>query len=71
MGLRHLGTARTGAYYSMAPIFGAVLFIALLHEHLSARLLIAGALMAVGLWLHLTESRIHKHAHVAMDHELR
>jgi drug/metabolite transporter (DMT)-like permease len=55
----------------MAPFFGAVLFIALLHEHLSARLLIAGALMAVGLWLHLTESRIHKHAHVAMDHELR
>jgi drug/metabolite transporter (DMT)-like permease len=69
IGLRHLGTARTGAYYSVAPFFGAVLSIAFLHEHISAKLLAAGALMALGLWIHLTEKHIHTHVHEAMDHE--
>jgi drug/metabolite transporter (DMT)-like permease len=69
IGLRHLGTARTGAYYSVAPFFGAVLSIAFLHEHINSRLLIAGALMASGLWLHLTEKHIHSHVHEAMVHE--
>jgi drug/metabolite transporter (DMT)-like permease len=69
IGLRHLGTARTGAYYSVAPFLGAVLSIAFLHEQISSRLLIAGALMALGLWLHLTEKHIHRHVHEALDHE--
>ena len=30
--LRHLGTARTGAYFSVAPFFGALMALALLHE---------------------------------------
>ena len=29
VGLRHLGTARTGAYFSVAPFLGALLAIAL------------------------------------------
>src|SRR5437870_1962021 len=49
VGLRHLGTARTGAYFSIAPFFGAVLSIGLLGEPLTAQLLIAGTLMAVGV----------------------
>ena len=69
IGLRYLGTARTGAYYSVAPFFGAVLSIAFLHEHLSSRLLTAATLMAIGLWLHLTEKHIHLHVHSAVDHE--
>jgi drug/metabolite transporter (DMT)-like permease len=69
VGLRHLGTARTGAYYSVAPFFGAILAIALMHEHLSLKLVAAGALMALGLWLHLTEKHLHPHVHVALDHE--
>jgi drug/metabolite transporter (DMT)-like permease len=69
IGLRHLGTARTGAYYSVAPFFGAILSIAFLHEHISSRLLIAAVLMALGLWLHLTEKHIHGHVHEAMNHE--
>jgi drug/metabolite transporter (DMT)-like permease len=69
IGLRHLGTARTGAYYSVAPFFGAALSIAVLNERISAKLVAACALMAVGLWLHLTEKHIHTHVHMAMDHE--
>lgn len=71
LGLRHLGTARTGAYFSLAPFVGAVLAVALLGEPLSARLLIAGALMALGLWLHLSERHEHEHAHEALEHEHR
>jgi drug/metabolite transporter (DMT)-like permease len=66
--LRHLGTARTGAYFSVAPFFGAILAIPLLREPISERLLIAGALMIVGVWLHLTEHHSHEHTHEAMEH---
>ena len=66
--LRHLGTARTGAYFSVAPFFGAVLAVSLLGEPLSLPLLLAGALMALGVWLHLTERHEHEHTHEATEH---
>jgi drug/metabolite transporter (DMT)-like permease len=69
VGLRHLGTARTGAYFSVAPFFGAVLAIILLHEPLTIQLAAAGAFMALGLWLHLTEKQVHSRMHTAVDHE--
>jgi len=71
LALRHLGTARTGAYYATAPFIGAVLAVLLLHDPLTARLLIAGALMAVGVYLHLTEQHEHRHVHEALAHEHR
>ncbi|MFZ1344667.1 DMT family transporter [Thiothrix eikelboomii] len=69
VGLRHLGTARTGAYFSIAPFFGAILAIIILDEPISLALVIAGALMALGLWLHLTEYHSHEHEHPALEHE--
>ncbi len=69
LALRHLGTARTGAYFSLAPFVGAILAIVMLSEPLSFRLIIAGMLMAIGLWLHLTERHAHNHTHHAMEHE--
>ena len=71
LGLRHLGTARTGAYFSTAPFIGAVLAVVMLHEPLTVRLVFAGVLMAIGLYLHLTEAHAHQHTHEAMDHEHR
>jgi drug/metabolite transporter (DMT)-like permease len=68
LGLRHLGTARTGAYFSVAPFVGAALAIALLGEPLTLPLVTAGALMAWGVWLHLTESHQHSHTHEALEH---
>jgi drug/metabolite transporter (DMT)-like permease len=35
LGLRHLGTARTGAYFSLAPFIGALLSLTLLDERLT------------------------------------
>lgn len=65
--LRHLGTARTGAYFSVAPFFGAALAL-LLGENASPAFWIAGALMALGVWLHVTERHEHEHAHEALGH---
>lgn len=66
--LRHLGTARTGAYFSVAPFFGALLALAM-GEPLTLPLLAAGVLMAIGVWLHLSESHAHLHVHSPIEHE--
>jgi len=68
IGLRYLGTARTGAYFSVAPFFGALLAIAL-GESISVPLIITGILMAVGVWLHLSEHHEHMHYHAEMEHQ--
>lgn len=69
VGLRHLGAARTGAYFSVAPFVGAVLAIAMFNELITLHLLAAGALMAWGVWLHLTEDHAHLHTHAVVEHD--
>ena len=66
--LRELGTARTGAYFSFAPFIGAALGLLLWHEPVTVGFLAAGALMGLGLWLHLTEHHAHRHTHEALEH---
>jgi len=69
LALRHLGTARTAAYFSTAPFIGAVVAIAVFHEPVTRWLLLSGALMALGVWLHLMERHEHEHAHETLEHE--
>jgi hypothetical protein len=69
LALRYLGTARTGAYYSLAPFIGAILAITLLGEEITLKLLLAGALMGIGLWLHLSERHEHEHEHELLEHD--
>ena len=71
LGLRHLGAARTAAYYSAAPFIGAVLATLLLSEPLTLRLLAAGGLMMAGVYLHLRERHEHLHRHELLEHEHR
>ena len=66
--MRHVGTARAGAYFSIAPFFGAVLAVAL-GAPVTIPLVIAAVLMALGVWLHLTERHEHAHTHEAITHE--
>jgi drug/metabolite transporter (DMT)-like permease len=66
--LRHLGTARTGAYFSVAPFFGAALALLVLEEETTIFFWIAGALMALGVRLHLTERHEHQHRHETVEH---
>ena len=67
VGLRYLGAARTGAYFSTAPFAGAVLAL-LLGDPLTLQLAVAGALMAAGVWLHLSERHSHSHRHEPLEH---
>jgi drug/metabolite transporter (DMT)-like permease len=67
--LRELGTARTGAYFSVAPFFGAALALVLLGEQPGAAFWVAAALMGLGVWLHISEHHEHEHVHEPLDHE--
>jgi drug/metabolite transporter (DMT)-like permease len=69
--LRNLGTARTGAYFSVAPIFGVALSLILWPELPSPLFWVAAALMAVGIWLHIRERHEHPHTHEALAHNHR
>ena len=71
LALRHLGTARTGAYFSTAPFVGAALSFALPGEHPDSAFWLAGALMGIGVWLHVRERHAHEHAHAALEHDHR
>lgn len=68
MALRHLGTARTGAYFSTAPFMGTVVAVLFLREPVTLQLLTAGLLMGFGVWLHLTEDHEHEHVHEPLEH---
>jgi drug/metabolite transporter (DMT)-like permease len=69
LALRYLGTARTGAYFSLAPFVGAVVAIVIFGEPVTVRFLAAAVLMAIGLYLHLVEHHEHTHEHEPMRHE--
>jgi len=49
--------------------FWALRFAVALGAPFTVPLLVAGVLMGVGAWLHLTEHHEHLHAHVPMKHE--
>lgn len=68
VGMRHLGTARAGAYYAIAPFLGAVVAVGL-GDKLTGSMLLAGGLMATGVWLHLTERHHHRHVHPPATHD--
>ncbi len=71
LALRGLGTARTGAYFSIAPFIGTAVSLALLGESTSVAFWLAAALMGWGVWLHLTEHHEHEHIHEPMEHSHR
>ena len=66
--LRQLGTARTGAYFSLAPFMGASLAV-VLGAPMTITLVAAAILMGCGVWLHLTEHHSHWHRHEPLRHE--
>ena len=66
--LRELGTARTAAYFSTAPFAGALLAVLLLGERVTVTYFLAGALMAAGVWLHVSERHAHRHKHEPLEH---
>jgi drug/metabolite transporter (DMT)-like permease len=66
--LRSLGTARTGAYFSVAPLFGVAVAFAIGTGDVAWTFWPAAALMTLGIWLHLRERHEHPHTHEPMEH---
>ena len=71
LALRGLGAGRTSAYFSTAPFVGAVIGVVGLGDPVTPGLLLAAALMAGGVWLHVSERHDHEHVHEALEHEHR
>jgi len=69
LALRHLGAARTSAYFSFAPFLGAATSVMAFGDSVSVVFVIATGLMALGLYLHLAERHDHLHVHEPMAHE--
>jgi drug/metabolite transporter (DMT)-like permease len=69
--LRNLGTARTGAYFSVAPFAGALIAMLFFGERPGPWFWTAAGLMAAGIWLHLTERHRHEHTHEPIRHAHR
>lgn len=59
VGLRHLGSSRTGTFFSVGPYAAAMAAIPLLGEPVTVQLVLAGLLMAAGTLLLTTERRTH------------
>lgn len=66
--LRTLGTARAGAHFSVAPLFGVLLSFVLWPAVPGPAFWIAAALMAAGVWLHVRERHEHEHTHEPLEH---
>jgi len=71
LALRQVGTARTIAYFSLAPFVGAAVSWGALGEEVSLRAVLAALLMAAGISLLVRERHEHPHRHEATDHDHR
>lgn len=69
LALRYIGTARTGAYFSLAPFVGAIISILVLGDPLTTSFAVAAVFMSVGVYFHLTERHEHPHVHAPLVHE--
>lgn len=68
LALRGLGAARTGAYFSTAPLFGVIVALVFLGETPPELFWAAAALIASGVWLHVSERHAHAHTHDPLEH---
>jgi len=66
---REFGAGRTGSVFAFAPFIGALAALALGERSGSWMLAGGGALMLLGVLLHLAESHAHEHTHEALAHE--
>jgi len=66
--LRQLGTARTSAYFSIAPFIGAAVSLVLWREPVTALFIVAAVSMAAGIFLHVSERHEHWHIHEPLEH---
>ena len=66
---RGFGAARTGSVFAFAPFVGALTAYAMGERGLGVGVVAGGALMVLGIVLHLLETHAHDHLHDGLDHE--
>jgi drug/metabolite transporter (DMT)-like permease len=66
---REFGAGRTGSVFVFAPFIGALGAFAMGNRTGSWMLVVGGALMLIGVLLHLMESHGHEHVHESTEHE--
>lgn len=66
---RKIGAGRTGSVFALAPFIGAGLAYALGDRHPTAWTIAAIALLAFGVFLHVTERHTHEHVHEPLEHD--
>jgi drug/metabolite transporter (DMT)-like permease len=66
---RIVGAARTASVFAAAPFVGVAVAVTLGTPWPGALAGLSAALMALGMWLHVTERHDHPHAHPALDHD--
>jgi drug/metabolite transporter (DMT)-like permease len=69
LALRHLGAARTSAFFSLAPFVGMLLSILIFKELPQMLFFYSLPLMALGAWLLIGETHRHSHVHPRLEHE--
>ena len=68
LALRDLGAAREAVLFATAPFVGALFSVLVLRDAATPPLLVAAALMAVGVVVLLREQHSHWHRHELLDH---
>lgn len=66
---RHLGAARTSAYYAAAPFMGVLLSLLILKDIPSWTFAAAAVVMLYGVWLAIRENHVHHHVHQHLTHD--
>jgi drug/metabolite transporter (DMT)-like permease len=69
--LRHLGSARTSAYFGAGPFFATVISLLVFGSVPSLWLPLAASLMAAGTILMVSERHVHEHRHGDVTHTHR
>ena len=68
---RHIGAARTSAYYAFAPFIGVALSLAIFKELPTVSFVAALAVMIAGAYFAASENHKHEHQHDGIEHEHR
>jgi drug/metabolite transporter (DMT)-like permease len=66
---RRIGAGRTGSIFATAPFIGAVAAYAFGDGSADWSTVAAGAVVALGIYLHMSERHAHDHIHVTAEHE--
>lgn len=65
--MRQVGTSRAGAYFAIAPFFGAIVAF-ILGDPVTLQFGIAAIFMGFGIYLHISEDHHHEHYHFEALH---